>query len=177
MLPLQTASSAELPASLRRDLRALLDAAFPGDFSDDDWAHTLGGTHVWLAGPEGLLSHASLVERVLLCSGERLRVGFVEGVATAAPHRRQGHGARVMTRIGELIRQRHPLGVLSTDAFTFYAPLGWERWRGPTYVDSGDGWRRTPEDDGDIMILRTSRTPCLDLDGDIVCDWRAGDVW
>jgi hypothetical protein len=27
------------------------------------------------------------------------------------------------------------------------------------------------------MILRTSRSPRLDLDGAIVCDWRLGDVW
>jgi hypothetical protein len=27
------------------------------------------------------------------------------------------------------------------------------------------------------MILRTSRSPALDLDGDNVCDWRLGDVW
>ena len=39
------------------------------------------------------------------------------------------------------------------------------------------GRERTPDDDGDVMILHTPRSPRLDLDGDIVCDWRPGDVW
>jgi len=36
---------------------------------------------------------------------------------------------------------------------------------------------RTPDEDGGILILRTLRTPSLDLDDSIVCDWRSGDVW
>ena len=82
-----------------------------------------------------------------------------------------------MGRIGELIQESYPLGVLSTGAYAFYESLGWERWRGPTFVDGPAGRVRTPADDGDIMILRTPRSPQLDLDGAIVCDWRLGDVW
>jgi hypothetical protein len=36
---------------------------------------------------------------------------------------------------------------------------------------------RTAEDDDGIMVLRTSRTPVLDLGGTIVADWRSGDIW
>jgi hypothetical protein len=36
---------------------------------------------------------------------------------------------------------------------------------------------RTPEDDDGLMVLRTSRTGLLDLSGDIVVDWRHGDIW
>jgi aminoglycoside 2'-N-acetyltransferase I len=82
-----------------------------------------------------------------------------------------------MKHIGELICERYALGALSTGTHAFYETLGWERWRGPTFVDSPRGRERTPDDDGDIMILRTPRSPGLDLDGDIVCDWRLGDVW
>ena len=46
-----------------------------------------------------------------------------------------------------------------------------------TFVNSPDGRLPTPGDDGDIMILRTPRSSRLDLGGEIVCDWRAGDVW
>jgi aminoglycoside 2'-N-acetyltransferase I len=98
-------------------------------------------------------------------------------MATAAGHRRRGHGARVMTAIGALVRQQYPLGALSTGAYAFYESLGWVRWRGPTFVDGPDGRRPTPADDGDIMFLRTPRSPGLDLDQAIVCDWRPGDVW
>ena len=82
-----------------------------------------------------------------------------------------------MKHIGELIRERYSLGVLSTGTLALYKTPGWERWRGPTFVDGPSGRKRTPGDDGDVMILRTPRSPRLDLDGEIVCDWRLGDVW
>ena len=151
--------------------------AFDGDFTDDDWKHSVGGVHVWVAESDWVISHGSLVERVLVCSGKTVRVGYVEAVATDVSHRHRGHGATVMRRIGELIRNRYALGGLSTGAYAFYEPLGWERWRGPTFVDRPSGRERTPGDDGDVMILQTPRSPLLDLDGDIVCDWRRGDVW
>ncbi len=127
-------------------------------------------------GSRGVVSHGSLVERTLVCSGQTLRVGYVEAVATEAAHRRNGHGATVMKHIGELIRERYALGALSTGT-PLLQTLGWESWRGPTFVDGPRGRERTPDDDGGIMILRTSRSPHLDLDGEIVCDWRPGDVW
>ena len=177
MVELHTASTDALSPSLLGDLRTLFDAAFDGNFSDHDWHHAVGGVHVWVTGLHGLISHGALVERTLACSGETLCVGYVEAVATTASSRRQGHGARVMRRIGALIREGYPLASLSTRTHAFYETLGWERWRGPTFVDGPSGRARTPADDGDVMILRTPRSPRLDLDGDIVCDWRVGDVW
>ena len=177
MIALHTASTEALSTSLRQDLRTLLDAAFDGNFTDHDWDHAIGGTHVWVTDTDGLISHGSLVERMLVCAGEPLRVGYVEAVATRESYRRHGHGASVMRRIGELIVEHYSLGALSTGTHAFYATLGWKRWRGPTFVDGTDGRKRTPADDGDIMILRTPRSPRLDLDGAIVCDWRPGDVW
>lgn len=159
------------------EIRNLLDGAFGGEFTDDDWEHALGGTHVWITESDIVISHGSLVERIIACSGESLRVGYVEAVATAAQYRRRGHATSIMTRIGELIRERYPLGALSTGTHAFYEGLGWERWRGPTFV-SGEGRReRTPDDDSGIMILRTVRSPELDPRGDIICDQRSGDVW
>lgn len=177
MATLHQAATDALAPSFLHELRAFLNTGFDGDFSGDDWDHSTGGVHVWSVESGLLVCHASLVERTLVCSGIMLRVGFVEAVATAAECRRQGHGTAVMARIGELIRERFPLGALSTATHAFYATLGWERWRGPTFVEAPGGRRRTPDDDGDIMILRTARSPQLDLDGEIVCDWRAGDVW
>ena len=133
--------------------------------------------HVWVTDSRGLISNGSLVERTLVCSGTTLIVGYVEAVTTAAEHRRQGHGARVMGRISGLVHEGYPLGALSTGTYAFYETLGWERWLGPTFVNSPDGRLPTPGDDGDVKILRTPRSPRLDLDGEIVYDWRAGDVW
>jgi aminoglycoside 2'-N-acetyltransferase I len=177
MVTLHAAPSDALTSSFLRDLRTLLNTAFEGDFTDDDWDHAIGGVHVWVSDPGGLISHGSFVERTLVLAGETLRVGYVEAVATAAAHRRTGHAATVMKHIGELIRERLPLGALSTGSHDFYETLGWERWRGPTFVDGPRGRERTVDDDGGLMILRTSRSPRLDLDGEIVCDWRLGDVW
>jgi aminoglycoside 2'-N-acetyltransferase I len=175
--PLVEAPSDALDASMRRDLRAFLDAAYDDEFTGDDWAHALGGVHVWVAGLDGIASHASVVPRTLVCSGAALRVGYVEAVATAAARRGHGYATKVMRRIGDLIHERYALGALSTGVHGFYARLGWERWRGATFVATPSGPLRTPDEDEGIMILRTPRTPPLDLSGDIVADWREGDVW
>jgi aminoglycoside 2'-N-acetyltransferase I len=177
MAMLHAASTDAISSSVLRDIRTLLEIAFEGRFTDDDWEHALGGVHVWLSDSDGVISHASLIERALVCSGHPLRAGFVEAVATSATHRRKGLGTSVMDHIGELIRERYAVGALSTGTHAFYEPLGWELWKGPTFVDGPGGRERTPGEDGGVMILRTSRTPRLALDGEIVCDWRRGDVW
>ena len=177
MADLQESRSALLAASQLREFRALLDAAFDGEFSDNDWAHAFGGTHVWIDGADGVISHGALVERTLACAGHTLRVGYVEAIATSPRHHRRGHASAVLNRINDLIREQYALGVLSTGTPEFYERLGWERWRGPTFVSGRTGLERTPDDDGGILILRTPRASKIDLDGDIVADWRAGDVW
>lgn len=174
---LHVGSTETLAPAVLREIRALLDAAFPGDFSDDDWAHALGGVHVWLASGDEVISHGALVERTLVCDGRTLTVGYVEAVATAPALRGHGHGSTVMRRLGDMIRERYALGALSTGAHAFYEPLGWEPWRGPSSVDVACQRRPTPDDDGGIMVLRTSQSPPLDLGGDIVCHWRPGAVW
>ena len=96
MVALHAASTTALSPAFLHDVRTLLDTAFEGDFTDEDWDHAIGGVHVRLIGSRGLISHGSLVERTLVCSGKTLHVGYVEAVATAASHRRKGYGARVM---------------------------------------------------------------------------------
>jgi aminoglycoside 2'-N-acetyltransferase I len=177
VVTLHVATSTALAPSLLADFRWLLEASYDEGFSDADWDHTTGGLHVWLSDAHRVISHAAVVERTLLCAGQALPVGYVEAVATSPAHRSRGYGRTVMARVGEVIRERHALGALSTGAHGFYEALGWERWRGQTFVDGPAGRHRTPDDDGGILILRTPRSPRLNLDGDIVCDWRPGDVW
>ena len=90
MVALDSASTDALSPRFLRDVRMFLDDAFAGAFTDDDWAHAQGGMHVWLVGSRGLISHGSLVERTLICSNHTMRVGYVEAVATAEAHRREG---------------------------------------------------------------------------------------
>ena len=165
-------SEAELYA-----LRELLDEAFEGGFTDDDWDHTMGGLHVLAVEDGGIVSHAAVVERLLMAADRPLRTGYVEGVATALEHRGRGHASTVMRAIGKLIRGNYELGGLSTGLPDFYARLGWELWMGPTYASSPRGVQRTAEDDGGVMILRTKSTPDLETTLPLMCEWRSGDVW
>jgi aminoglycoside 2'-N-acetyltransferase I len=164
MVALDSASTDALPPGFLRDVRAFLDDAFAGAFTDDDWDHARGGMHVWLVGSRGLISHGSLVERTLICSNHTMRVGYVEARSnqfTEALH----DDRAVNPSAGALLRWRplYQLGVLSTGAHSFYESLGWERWSGPTFVNGPRGHERTPEDDDGIMILRTPRSLSLTL--------------
>jgi aminoglycoside 2'-N-acetyltransferase I len=174
-------ASPELTADEVRALRALFAAAWPDPddaFADDDWEHALGGVHVLLEEDGRILSHASVVPRVLEVSGVPLYSGYVEAVATSPEFQRRGYGTAVMREIGEVIASIYELGALGTGEFAFYGRLGWERWRGLTSVRTPTGTVRTPAEDGYIMVLRTPATPSnLDLDATISCEWRSGDVW
>jgi len=158
-------------------LRELLDESFEDGFREDDWDHTVGGLHVLAVEDGGIVSHAAVVERLLTAEERPLRTGYVEGVATPLEHRGKGHASTVMREIGELIRGSYELGGLSTGLPDFYARLGWELWRGPTYMSSPAGPQRTPEDDGSVMVLRTTSTQQLKTTRPLMCDWRSGDVW
>lgn len=171
-----------LRPSEQQAIRELLGRAFDGDFTDDDWAHTVGGTHTLVEADDSLVAHAAVVRRRLEVGGVTLPCGYVEGVATDPAAQGTGAATLAMRHAGEFIRERFALGVLSTGAWHFYERLGWERWLGPTAVRRADGSvERTPEDDDGVMIMRTpatrTRLTVLDLTTTIVCDDRRGDVW
>lgn len=146
-------------------------------FTDEDWAHSIGGIHFVLDVGGEIVSHASVVERELHIDRRPLRTGYVEAVATAPDGQGVGFGSLVMTDVGTYIRERFEIGALGTGRHAFYERLGWQRWTGPSFVRTADGPRRTAEDDGYILILTTPSTPLLDLSAPISCEWRPGDVW
>ena len=155
-------------------------AAFPpGEegFTEEDWQHAIGGTHLILEQDGRIVAHASVVERMLHIADIPLRTGYVEAVATAPDQQGTGLGTRVMEEVGAVIRDGSELGALGTGAHRFYERLGWETWPGPAYVRTPTGLERTPDEDGYIMVLRTPSTPPLPERAPISCDWRPGDVW
>ena len=155
----------------------MLDEAFDGDATDDDYEHALGGVHalVW-EGPE-LIGHGSVVMRRLLHGGRALRTGYVEGVAVRTDRRRRGHGRTIMAALEQVIRGAYEIGALasSEEALDFYATLGWQLWTGTASVVAPSGIERTEEDEGGIYVLPISVQ--LTPHGDLACDWRDGDVW
>ena len=104
-------------------IRALLDAAFAGDFSDDDWAHALGGTHALIEAADGVVAHASVVPRVLDVGMQPVRAGYVEAVAVMPARQGTGLGTAVMRAIGEVIAREFELGALSSGEWRFYEGL------------------------------------------------------
>jgi aminoglycoside 2'-N-acetyltransferase I len=162
-------------------IRELMVVAFGADdeerFTDDDWDHAIGGLHFVLDLNGEVVAHASVVERELHVDGQPLRTGYVEAVATAPDRQGGGLGTMVMTGVTSYIRDRFELGALGTGRYRFYERLGWLTWTGPSSVRTPDGPRRTPGDDGYILVLPTASTPALDVTTPISCDWRPGDVW
>lgn len=174
-------STGELTSAEASATRALMDIAFGDDeeerFTDEDWAHGLGGVHVVLDIDGVIAAHAAVVERAIHVAGRPVRTGYVESVATAPERQGIGLGTLVMEAAGAIIRDRFELGVLGTGSHHFYERLGWETWRGPAFVRMPDGDRRTPDEEGYLLILRTPATPPIDLAASISCESRPGDVW
>ncbi|HVM25697.1 MAG TPA: GNAT family N-acetyltransferase [Candidatus Limnocylindrales bacterium] len=178
---LRVLSTDEVEPELLDELTALCEAAFDESFASA-WERVGPGVHVIASDTGGVAAHAMIVDRRLYLGHEpdqALDAGYVEHVATRPEIQGQGHGTAVMREINRLIEEDYAIGALSTGANGFYQGLGWETWRGPTFVRMLDGQRvRSVDDDGGVMVLRTARTPAdLDLDGPIAVDWRPEEAW
>ena len=176
MTELRVAHTSRLDAAILDGARSLLLDVFESDFADSDWEHALGGMHALLYDERELIGHAAVVQRRMLHGGRALRTGYVEGVAVRADRRRRGHATTLMAAIEEIVRRAYDVGALGSSeaGLAFYPSRGWQRWRGPCSALTPDGVRPTPEEDA-IFVL-----PCaaaLDLDGELTCDWRDGELW
>jgi len=173
----RTAHTADLTRPELRDVRALLDDAFDGGFSDDDWDHTLGGVHALVRdGTGALLAHGSVVQRRVVHAGRSLRTGYVEGVAVRADVRGRGLGGQVMAALERVIDGAYVLGALSAsaDGAALYRGRGWEQWQGDFAAYGPDGTVRLPEDESPPYLRRV--TAALDPAHPLLFDWRGGDI-
>lgn len=167
----------DAPGSLLDDLHALCVRAFDGDFDPEDWDHAVGGMHFVAFENDRPVAHASVIERTLWIGDDPHRTGYVEAVAVEPDLQGQGFGTAAMRMAGDWIGPNFEVGGLATGEFHFYERLGWQRWRGLTYVFDGTVRRRSPEADGAIMVLPTDRLASFDLSTDIACGPRPGDDW
>lgn len=169
-------STYDLTTDELAQIRELMTVAFEGDFSESDWEHSLGGQHALIRYGSSVVAHASVVPRTLWVDQSVFNAGYVEAVAVLPEHQKQGLGTAVM-RMLEPVLEVFDFCALSTGEHRFYERLGWERWRGPTFVRlDGEDVRTADEDDG-IMIRRTKKTGRLSLASEIVCEPRTGDDW
>jgi aminoglycoside 2'-N-acetyltransferase I len=177
VIEVDTTHTSSLDARSLTALRAFLDEAFSGDLDDHDWDHALGGVHALVWEDGAIVAHASVVQRRMLHGGRALRTGYVEAIAVRLDRRGRGYGRALMERVDRVIRGAYELGALSAgeEAARLYRSLGWQRWQGRTWVLGPNGIERTADEDETTHVLPL--TAELDLAGDLVCDWRDGDVW
>jgi aminoglycoside 2'-N-acetyltransferase I len=176
MTDVRTAHTFELDAASLAAARALLYDVFD-DMTEHDWEHSLGGVHALAWERAELVGHAAVVQRRLLHHGRALRTGYVEGVAVRADRRRRGYGAALMEAVEDVARRAYDVAALGAtdEAVSLYTSRGWQVWRGPSSALTPSGVRRTKDEDGFIYVYPLQAP--LDLDGELTCDWRDGDVW
>lgn len=159
------------------ELKDLLCKAFGSRFSDDDWQHCLGGTHILIRDSGLLVAHSAVVLRLIYVGESRFRAGYVEAVATIPNRQHQGLGTIAMIETNSVIANQFEMGALSSSSKDFYRKLGWEDWKGPSFVVKDGEWVRSESEDNGIMILRTALSPTMNLESRIACDQRPGDSW
>lgn len=169
--------TADLDSETRQDVCRMVTTAFGGEFTESDWEHALGGMHALIGNHGAIIAHAAVVQRRLFYRGNALRCGYVEGVAVREDSRGQGLVHALLDGVEQVVRGAYQVGALSSSARArrLYAARGWSPWRGPTSVLAPTGAIRTPDDDGTIFVLPVGIS--LDTSADLMCDWRAGDVW
>lgn len=171
----RTLHTAELTSTELAGIRALLDTAFEGGFSDDDWDHTLGGVHALVHCDGDLVAHGAVVQRRVLHAGRSYRIGYVEGVAVRADHRRRGLGGLVMAPLERVVEGAYAFGALSASAkgAPLYRARGWQVWGGRIEVLAPDGVVPLPDEEGTTYVMGP-QVPSTT--SPLTFDWRDGDV-
>ena len=173
---LQVGHTAEFPRSALAKARELLFVVFD-DMAEDDWQHSLGGMHTMVFDGDAIVGHASVVQRRLIHLDTPLRTGYVEGVGVHPTLQGRGIGGRMMAELEPIINRAYEIGALgaSDAAVDFYRNRGWVRWQGRSYALTPNGVVRTPDEDDGIFVWPSGHP--INIEGDITCDWRDGDVW
>ena len=162
------------------DRRAVIDVCIAAHNSQDFenlFSYFAVGRHVLGYAGSELVSHAVVTTRWAQPDGRPpLRTAFVDAVSTHPAHQHRGHGSATMRALGEAIAD-YDIGCLQTDLRGFYEPLGWELWRGPLSGRKPDGSLVPTPDQQGVMVLRTPRTPSLDLDTGLSIEVQPARIW
>lgn len=169
--------TADLDNETRQHLREMVTAAFAGNFTEDDWDHSLGGMHALIWDHGAIIAHAAVIQRRLMYRDSALRCGYVEGVAVREDYRGQGLVHALLDGVEQVMRGAYQMGALRSPARSrrLFTARGWLPWRGPTSVLAPTGPAPTPGADGAVFVLPVGLRP--DTSEPLMCDWRDGDVW
>lgn len=175
----RTVHTADLGPAELLAVRAFLHDAFDADFDDSDWDHALGGVHALVHDERGLAAHGAVVMRRVRYGQRWLRVGYVEAVAVRHDVRRTGLGGRVMAALEGVVTRAYAMGALSAsdDGAPLYEARGWRAWGGRICALGPDGVIRLPEEEGSTYVWPAAAADRVTgTDGELVFDWRDGDV-
>ena len=168
-----------LGRAVRTEIIALCESAYDEDFSRL-FEQLPGSVHVLARNDRGaLVSHAEFVPRWLQTAGQEMRTAYIEAVATAPGHQRQGLATAVLQRLVDVVAAdlTWDLAALSPSDSAFYERRGWELWRGPLAIRR-DGHLEPSPDDEQVMIRRLPRTPAtIDTRALLTAEWREGELW
>jgi aminoglycoside 2'-N-acetyltransferase I len=155
----------QINQSLREEIATLCTAAHGSDFSrlfsflPDD------GRHVLAYLDRRLVGHVVRTTRWAQIEGlPPFKTAYIDAVTTDSAFQGRGIGSEVMRQIAAVVfAEDYEICALETDRAGFYTRLGWEVWPGPLAGRKDQEWVSTPEAQGFVLILRTPRTPELDL--------------
>jgi aminoglycoside 2'-N-acetyltransferase I len=166
----------ELDPQIESSIQEMLDLAYNGDFSSEDWGHASGGLYFVGYLEETIVAHGSVVPREMLIDGRRLTVGYVEAVAVLPAYSGQGLGSLLMRRITEFCRENYALSMLSTDEKRFYERHGWRQFNGESFIAFEAEVVRSADEDEGLMFLPSEKNEEVDIRR-ATCQARSGDSW
>lgn len=155
----------------------MLFISFDGDFTRDDFEHTLGGMHIFAYDQQRIVGHVAVIQRHMAINDKPISVGYVEAMAVLENYRRQGIGRELMTMANTIIGNCYQLGLLSAsdEGFNLYQSLGWKVWEGNLFELYQGAYVRSEEDEGGVMGWSKDNT--VKFTQSLYCDFRAGDQW
>ena len=166
----------ELDSNLETSLQEMLDLAYEGDFSSEDWEHAVGGLHFIGFLADTIIAHGSVVPREMFIDGHILTVGYVEAVAVSPKCTGQGFGSILMRTITDFCLDNYELSMLSTDEKMFYQRLGWHQFTGESFIRLDNSEIRSAEEDEGLMFLPSDKSNKRNILR-AVCQARSGDSW
>jgi aminoglycoside 2'-N-acetyltransferase I len=157
-------------------IKNLLNDAYKGDFSEQDWQHTFGGARFIGTLDNQIVAHSAVVPRAVLINNLQTTIGYLEGVAVSSKFQGQRIGSQLLQCVSDFCKSNYEISMLSTDEFDFYGKFGWQRFKGISGVIQNSVMSLTPEEDDGLMYLAGNSAESIEI-STAYCDWREGDCW